>query len=110
MEIRVKKQLLSNIHKLPVSFHEQIFEKILRYNMDTKYNSNSTTTFIDLNDLDDKLIDILIAFVELCHDSIEYNNQRDLLYKKAKENINDLYSSDYCLDNLIDRTSSNKSA
>jgi hypothetical protein len=112
MDINLKKKLIKDIIKLPVKYHEQIFEKILQYSIDKnkgidnlpKYTSNKSYTFIDLNLLDNELIEQLTTFVLLCQDNVKYNNERDFLYQKAKENLNDKYTNDYDLDNVINRS------
>lgn len=112
MDINLKKKLIKDIIKLPVKYHEQIFEKILQYSIDKnkgidnlpKYTSNKSYTFIDLNLLDNELIEQLATFVSLCQNNVKYNNERDFLYQKAKENLNDKYTNDYDLDNVINRS------
>ena len=40
----------------------------------------------------------------MCQDNVKYNTERDFLYQKAKENLNDKYTNDYDLDNVINRS------
>ena len=122
MDIHTKKKLIRDVNKLSVKFHEQIFEKILTYYINKarsennnslrninegcfpNYNSTSTATFIDLADIDDELIKKLIDFVELCNSNIKYDKEWELLYQKAKENVDELYTNDYTLNNIMSRS------
>jgi len=105
MSIRIKKKLLSDTNKLPARFHEQIFEKLLNHDINLEYNSNRTHTFIDLNSIDPQIVDELIEFVGLCHSNIKYNKERAFLYQKAKENIDEVFTNDYDLDDIMERSS-----
>lgn len=117
MDIHTKKKLIRDVNKLPIKFHDQIFEKILIYYVNKRntlqamnedcfsnYNSTSDATFIDLSEIDDELIKILIDFVNLCNNNIKYSKEREFLYQKAKENVNEVYANDYTLDNIMERS------
>jgi hypothetical protein len=95
-----KKKIIEEINNFPSNVHEKIFELILKNSPNIPYNSNNQYTFIDLNIISNDTFKKIYDFVNLCKENLNYQHEIDFLFEKAQENIYNIYTNDYDLDNF----------
>lgn len=103
MNLREKKKLISDIDKLDNFAHEKIFEIILNKEPKSKYSQNSQGILLSLNDIDNDILLEIQIFINQYREHINYSNERDLLYTKAKESVDNLLEHDYEFNEIINR-------
>lgn len=93
------KKLINEIKKLNNDAHEKIFEIILLNDINTEYSEKENEEiYIDLSKLNDNILDEVKTFVNQYDKHIKYVKERDILYKKAKNNVDVMTDDDYTLD------------
>lgn len=89
-----KRKLIQDISKLDANAHKQIFEIILQSNLDIKFSSNPSTSFIDLALVDEDTLKEVASFVKLCKDNIRYKKEHERALKMAEKNVSSIYGND----------------